>query len=91
MDSLDVIDTCKRLITKLNMHFVNGEIPQLHTIHESNYTVIKLPRSGKGWRKIINKQQFSLYKLSSTTNAMDALRGGARGVPGGATAPQIFA
>jgi len=70
MDTLDVNDTCKRLITKLNMHFVNGEILQLHTIHESNYTVIKLPRNGKGRRKIINKQQFSLYKLSSTTNAI---------------------
>jgi len=25
--------------------FVNGEILQMHTINESNYTVIKLPRN----------------------------------------------
>jgi len=24
------------------IHFVNGEILQMHTIHESSYTVIKL-------------------------------------------------
>jgi len=26
--------------------FVHGEIMQMHTIHESNYTIIKLPRNG---------------------------------------------
>jgi len=51
IDSLDVNDTCKRLITKLNTHFVNGKILQLHTIHESNYTVIKLPRNGNSKAK----------------------------------------
>jgi len=40
--------------------FVDGEILQMHTIHESNYTVIKLTRNGNVRRKIINKKQFSL-------------------------------
>jgi len=31
--------------------FVNGEILQMHTIHESNYTVIKLPRNGNSKAK----------------------------------------
>ena len=32
-----------------------GEIMQMHTIHESNYTVIKLPRNG--WSNAKQKQQ----------------------------------
>jgi len=48
---LDVNDTCKRLITNLKMHFVNDEILQMHTIHESNYTVIKLPCNGNSKAK----------------------------------------
>jgi len=51
MDSLDIDDTCKRLITNLKMHFVNGEPLQLYTIHESNYTVIKLPLIGNSKAK----------------------------------------
>jgi len=35
--------------------FVNGKILQMHTIHESNYTAIKLPRNGNSKRKIMNK------------------------------------
>jgi len=31
--------------------FVNGEILQMHTIHDSNYTVIKLPRNGNSEAK----------------------------------------
>jgi len=31
--------------------FVNGEILQMHTAHESNYTVIKLPRIGNSKAK----------------------------------------
>jgi len=31
--------------------FLNGEILQMHTIHESNYTVIKLPRKGNSKAK----------------------------------------
>jgi len=38
MDSLDVNDTCKRLITDLKMQSVFGEIIQMNTIHKSNYT-----------------------------------------------------
>ena len=45
----------------------------MHTIHESNYAVIKLPRSGNSKAKKINEKQLSLLKLSSTTNEMDAL------------------
>jgi len=32
--------------------FVYGEIIKMHTIHESNYTVIKLPRNGNSEGKI---------------------------------------
>jgi len=31
--------------------FVNGEILQMHTIHDSNYTVIKLPWNGNSKAK----------------------------------------
>jgi len=31
--------------------FVYGEVIQIHTFHESNYAVIKLPRNGHGHRK----------------------------------------
>jgi len=31
--------------------FVNGEILQMHTTHESNYTLIKLPRNGNSKAK----------------------------------------
>jgi len=31
--------------------FVNDEILQMHTIHESNYTVIKLPCNGNSKAK----------------------------------------
>ena len=61
MDSLDVNDTCKRPITNLKRHFVYGEIIQIHTIHESNYTVINQPRNGSGKVKIINKSN-SVYR-----------------------------
>jgi len=40
--------------------FVYGEIIQMHTIFESNYTVIKQPRHGNSKAKKINKKQFSL-------------------------------
>ena len=43
MDSLDVNDTCKRLVTNLKMHFCqwqNPTIAQLHTIHENNYCTL---------------------------------------------------
>jgi len=38
--------------------FVHGEIIKMHTIHESNYTAIKLPRNGnsKAKKKLTNKQ-----------------------------------
>jgi len=55
MNSLDVNDTCERPITNLKRHFVNGEIIQMHTIDESNYTVKKLPRNGNSRRR--KKQQ----------------------------------
>jgi len=44
--------------------FIYGEIIQMHTVHESNYTVIRLPRNGNCKAKKI---------LSSTTNGMDPL------------------
>jgi len=31
--------------------FLDGEILQMHTIHESDYTVIKLPRNGNSKAK----------------------------------------
>jgi len=46
MDSLDVNDTFKCLITNLKSIFVYGEIIQMHTFHENNYTVIKLTCNG---------------------------------------------
>jgi len=39
--------------------FVCGKIIQMHTIHESNYTVIKLPRNGKSNAK--NKFFFNQF------------------------------
>jgi len=35
--------------------FVHGEIIQMHTIHESNYAVIKLPSNENSKEKKINK------------------------------------
>jgi len=46
--------------------FVHDEIIKMHTIHEGNYTVIKLPRDGNSKAKKNHKKQFSLCKLSST-------------------------
>jgi len=60
MDSLDVNDTCKRPITNLKGHFVYGEIIQMHTIHESNCTVIKQSRNGNSEAKI-NQQKVISY------------------------------
>jgi len=37
--------------------FVYGGIIKMHTIHESNYTVIKLPRNGNSKAKKINKKK----------------------------------
>jgi len=51
MDSLDVNDTFESLITNLKMHFGNGKILQMHTIHERSYTVIKLTRNGNSKAK----------------------------------------
>jgi len=42
--------------------FVNGEILQMHTIHESNYTVIKLPSNGNSKTKEINEKYNSVYR-----------------------------
>jgi len=39
--------------------FVNGKIIQMHTTHESNYTVMKLPRNGNSKTKKINKKNNS--------------------------------
>jgi len=35
----------------------------MHTIHESNYTIIKLPRNGNSKAKMISKKQFSLLEV----------------------------
>jgi len=51
--------------------FVHGEIIQIRAFHESNYTVMKLPCNENNKAKKSNKKQFSLYKLSNTTNGMD--------------------
>jgi len=47
----------------------------MHTIHEGNYTVVKLPRNENSKAKKINKKKknFSLWKLSNTTIVIDAL------------------
>jgi len=61
MDSLVVNHTCKSPITKFKRRiFVYGEIIQMHTIHESNYAVIKLPRNVNSKAKKISKIQFSV-------------------------------
>ena len=41
MDSLDVNGTCMTSNYKPQKAFLFGEIIQLHTIHESNYAVMK--------------------------------------------------
>ena len=46
MGSLDVNAMCKRILQISRAIFAYGEIIQMHTFHESNYTVIKLPRNG---------------------------------------------
>jgi len=56
-----------------NRIFACGEIIKMHTIHEGNYTVIKLPRSGNNRAKKINKEEFRLWKLSNVTNGMEVL------------------
>jgi len=43
LDSLDVNDTCNVQLQISRRIFVYGEIIQMHTIRESNYTVIKPP------------------------------------------------
>jgi len=48
---LNLNDTCKRLITNLKVNFCQCEILQMDTIHESNYTVIKLPCDGNSKAK----------------------------------------
>jgi len=51
--------------------FVCGEIVQMHTILESNRTVIKVPRNGNFKKIKIYRMQFTLQKLSSATNGME--------------------
>jgi len=50
---LDLNDTCRRLITNIKMHFCQYINPtaQMHTTHESNHTVIKLPHNGNSKAK----------------------------------------
>jgi len=43
--------------------FVNGEILQIRTIHESNYTVIKLPRNANSKAKKINKKTIHFIEV----------------------------
>jgi len=45
----------------------------MHTTHESNYAVIKLPLNGNSKAKIIDKNNSVHWKLPRTTNGMDAL------------------
>jgi len=42
--------------------FVCGEIIKMHTIHESNCRVIKLPRNGNNKEKKINKKSNPAYR-----------------------------
>jgi len=42
--------------------FVYGEIMQIHTIHECNYTVMKLPRNGNSKAKNINRKTIQLIE-----------------------------
>jgi len=37
--------------------FVCGEIIKMHTIHENNYTVMKLPHNGSSKTKKANKKK----------------------------------
>jgi len=45
----------------------------MHTILDSNCTIIKLRHNGNFKVKKINKVQFSLWKLSSATKGMEPL------------------
>ena len=51
MDCLDVNDTFKRQITNLKIHFCQWRNPTMHTIQESNCTVLKLPGNGNSKAK----------------------------------------
>jgi len=42
--------------------FVCGEIIKMHTIHRSNYIVMKLPRNGKSKLKKINKTKIQFVR-----------------------------
>jgi len=63
MDSLDVNDSCKRPITNLKRRFVHGEFIQMHTIHESSYTIMNQLHNGNSETKEINKNS-SVYRRS---------------------------
>jgi len=58
IDSVDANDTCKCPIKNLKRYFCLwwNHTVQTHTIHESNYTVIKLPRNGNSKAKKLTKQ-----------------------------------
>jgi len=51
LDSLVVNDMYKYLITNLKRHFVHSEIIKMHTIRESNCTVMKQTRNGNSKAK----------------------------------------
>jgi len=44
-------------------NFFCGEIIQVHTIHESSYTVIKLPRNDNSKAKKINKNTIQFIEI----------------------------
>ena len=41
--------------------FVCGEIIKMHTIHENNYTVMKLPHNGNSKTKKANKKKTNQF------------------------------
>ena len=43
--------------------FVYGEIIQMHTIHENNYALIKLPRNGNSKAKKFNKKNIQFIEI----------------------------
>jgi len=53
--------------------FVHDKLTQMHTILESNCTLVKLSRNKYSKAKKINKIHLSLWKLSSATKRMEAL------------------
>ena len=73
--------------------FVCGKIIKIHTIHGSNYTVIKLPRNGyrRPRQKKLTKNNSVCTSYPHNYNGMDAINGVGAGRAGGESAlPKVL-